>query len=238
MFDFLKKKDAGKDIPGNIPVAEVQHLQSLGMEDKDIIKKLKEQGYGFSEIEKAMMHAVKGGVEPISEPIPIQNEELPIEQMAPTQDEQRYTNEAPEDNKDIFSQYNEETPTLGELEGDMGQMSVPGIEHDSISPDVAIEELVEGVVDEKWDDFTKKMERNDSILSEIRTELRILQNKLERLAQKPADTDEVSEEINQKMEDLEVRITSVERAFKQMLPNLTRNIQELTLLAKQKKEGI
>ncbi|MAH42994.1 hypothetical protein CL614_04715 [archaeon] len=237
MFDFLKGKGKGKDIPGNIPVSEVQHLQSLGMEDKDIIKKLKEQGYGFSEIEKAMMHAVKGGVEPIAEPIPIQNEEMPIEEPLPppVQDNQRYANEEPVENKDIFSQYNEETPTLGELEGDMGQMTVPGIEHDTISPDVAIEELVEGVVDEKWDDFSKRMERNDSILAELRTELRISQNKLDRLAQKPADKDEVSEEINQKMEDLEVRIASVERAFKQMLPNLTRNIQELTLLAKQKK---
>jgi len=50
------------------------------------------------------MHAVKGGVEPISEPIPIQNEEMPIEEplQPPVQENQRYTNEEPMENKDIF----------------------------------------------------------------------------------------------------------------------------------------
>ncbi len=240
MFDFLKKKPNNQRPAANVPVAEVRHLQSIGMSDKDVIKQLKEQGYGFGEIEKAMMHAVKGGVSIGEEPIPMSpmgevGEEMSIQAAQPMQEEQRYTNEPEQQSEDLFSQYREETPTLGELEGDMGQIGTYGMQQESISPDVAIEELVEGVVDEKWDDFSKRMERNDSIVSELRTENRILQNKLERLSHKPNADEELSDKMDQKMEDLEVRIASVERAFKQMLPNLTKNIQELTLLAKTRK---
>lgn len=236
MFSFMKKKENSPRAPSNVPVVEVRHLTELGMSDKDVIRRLKEQGYSFGEIEKAMMNAVKGGVNESAE-APLQME--PNIEYAPREPQNQEQNYTTNDQQDVFSNYNnnnEEVPTLGELNNDEGEMAVPGFQ-EGIAPDVAIEELVEGVVDEKWGDFSSRMERQDSVISELRTEIRLLQNKIERLSNKPNESEEVSDKVNQQLEDLDVRINSLEKAFKQMLPSLTKNIQELTFIAKQKNDN-
>ncbi|MFH1421064.1 MAG: hypothetical protein ABIG30_03850 [Candidatus Aenigmatarchaeota archaeon] len=222
MFGLKKKKE---DASTGMPVDEVRRLSQSGMSDRDIIRRLKEEGYPYADIEKAMLQAVKEGAsEEEAPPMVVSDEPEPATAYAPPM----------QNNQDVLSQYQTNLPTASEITGEESELTSPSMPSaDELSPEVAIEELVEGVVDEKWDGFVKRIERSESYVQELRTELRLLNNKLERLASKPSQAENTPTHIDEKLEDLDVRMASLERAFKQVLPSLMKNIEELSRMSKQ-----
>lgn len=178
---LFKKKE-----PRELPINEIQNLSNQGSSDKEIIKKLKSEGYSYDTIEKSMLQAVKAGVD---QPEPVQ--------------------EQPQ--QDVFEE-NFQDP------GDLGLAA-----EETVSPEVVVEELVEGVVEEKWQKVESRLENMENEISKVYA--RVKQAEQRPL---PEFKDERIDDYSERLEDLEARIGGLEKAFKQFLPALTRNIESLS----------
>ncbi len=179
---FHKKQE------GPVPTEEIQQLTARGLNDRDVIKKLKGEGYSYDSIEKAMLQAVKEGVGE--------------EPATPT--------EAPAEEPDQFA---EQVPELG----------LAGLEsvEEPVAPEVIVEELVEGVVDDKMHGYKERLDK-------IEEEITKLYARVKHAQVPPPQEDMRVDEMTSHIEDLEARIGGLEKAFKQFLPALTRNIEALS----------
>lgn len=197
---FKKKKDKGP-----VPVEEVQAMTRRGLSDREIIKKLKKQGFSYDEIEKAMLGAVKQGVG--GEP---QFQEI----RQPASQEQTFMDE-------IY----QPQPTQVQPESVQQEVNV-----DNINPEAIIEELIEGVIEEKWEKFNKKIKEQEQSLENVATMIKQFEQKLQSMKSDsiPKELEMRADVINNRLDDLDVRIGGLEKAFKQFLPSLTRNIENLS----------
>jgi len=195
---FRKKKP--------VSTAEIQDLQARGLNERDIIKELKSRGHSYNDIEVAMMQTVKvGAVEP------------PIEEAA---DIGQMSSAKTATFEDMYTQQPLPAPAQPEAQLEVAQQTV--------SPEVVVEELVEGVVEEKWEKMEKRLGEMQSQLDEIKQKASV----------KPATpVAEISHEqearmntVGDQIEELQARIGGLEKAFKQFLPALTANIDNLSKL--------
>ncbi|MFH0832103.1 MAG: hypothetical protein V1900_00045 [Candidatus Aenigmatarchaeota archaeon] len=181
-----------------ISVEEVQMLTAKGMADKDIIKQLKSEGHSYDEIESAMLQAVKAGVE-----------DEPKGAERPTSASETV-----------------EIEGLSDLE--QPELEMPDIEFDDrVSPDMIVEELVEGIVEDKWKKFEDRIAEVKKEMSELRL------SRQEGGLIVPVENKELEtsiSEINDRLDNLEARVGGLEKAFKQFLPSLTRNIESLSAM--------
>lgn len=202
---FAKKKKV------DVPIEEVQKMNAQGMSDKDIIKKLKSQGYSYDSIEKAMLQAVKEGVD---EPAPVSDSnEMPSFPEPPGAPQKRGSEAEP-----LFPEFEpQEVPEMG-----------------TINPEVIIEELVEGVIEEKWNKFSSRIDKLENDLSLMRGEMKQIPKSVQQSNTK--DLEAKIAEMNEQLDELEARIGGLEKAFKQFLPSLTRNIEALSRMIHEMKE--
>lgn len=181
---FQKKRE------GPVPIEEIQQLTAKGLSDRDVIKKLKGEGYSYDAIERSMLQAVKEGV----------GEGPRVEQ--PQQQEQPEELSA------------EQVPELGIAE--METMEEP------VAPEVLVEELVEGVVEDKIHNFKERLDKVEEEITKLYARIKHSQ------LPQPAAEDNGVDELTTRIEDLEARIGGLEKAFKQFLPALTKNIEALS----------
>lgn len=214
---FGKNPEAGK---GRIPLKEVETLRRTGVSDKDIIKKLKSDGFSYSEIEKGMLQSLKQNISDDSSS-PMNNESWKKNEESPTFE-------------DIYGNQPEaKEPSFEEL-------MAPGIAESDISPELAIEELVEGVVNEKWELFEKELKK-------IRSDEEMLLRQIKQLETVSSSTGKDSRasvierkisEMEERMGDIDARISGIEKAFKQFLPSLTENIRSLSEMVREMKTRV
>lgn len=207
---FFKKKH--KDEHGS-PVEEVQKMTRTGMSDKDIIKKLKAKGFSYDEIERAMLQAVKSGVS---------DEEPMMRKAQPTVPElESFYEEQPTD--DIF-----ETP-MPQPQRKQGRAQME-FEEPQEQPELMLEELIEGVIEDKWHKFESNMKKLEEDFNKMRAEMSQFQQKVESTKKEP-QTKELEAnftELTERLSDIEARVGGLEKAFKQFLPSLTKNIESLS----------
>lgn len=203
----MKGLFGGKKKKGDVPIEEVQKMAAQGMSDKDIIKKLKGQGYSYDSIERAMLQAVKDGVD---EPQP-QEAEIP---SFPEAMPQHRKGEA----EPLFPEF--EPQEVAEME--------------TVNPEIIVEELVEGIVEEKWNKFAPRLERLEGEMNVLRAEIRQAPKQAQGGGTKELETKVA--ELAEQFDELEARIGGLEKAFKQFLPSLTRNIEALSKMIHEMKE--
>ncbi len=194
-----------------IPIDEVQKMTKRGMSDKDIIKHLKSKGYSYEAIESAMLKAVKDNVndEPAQR---MQTESPAMDNMFEPQD---------------FSFSDMMQPEMPELPPE-----------DMQAPEIMLEELVEGIVSDKWRKFDDQMKKMDENFDRMRAEIKQFELKLDQSKKESPsrDLDIRMADISDQLEDLEARVGGLEKAFKQFLPSLTRNIEALSRMIHEMKE--
>ncbi len=197
-----------------IPIEEVQKMTKKGMSDKDIIKHLKGKGYSYESIEGAMLKAVKEGVD---DDHPKVVERLDTESPA---------------SQNFF-----DTP-----QDDFGQDFIAAPEMDTQmeteGPEVMLEEVVEGIVEEKWHKFSDDLRKFDENIERMKAEIKQFDMKLEQVRKDSPvkDLDARMSGISDQLEDMEARVGGLEKAFKQFLPSLTRNIESLSQMIHEMKE--
>ena len=169
------------------------------LSERDIIKELKSRGFSYNDIEKIMMQTVKVGA------VESQMEETSTQ--AP-RFEDVYPHEQPQ-NYDI-------------------QTTELPFQEQSVSADVVIEEMIEGIVEEKWEKLQKLITQMEQQINEMKVQIKSKQP----LPAAPvnADYDARLNEIENHLEELQARIGGLEKAFKQFLPALTNNIENLSRL--------
>ena len=182
----------------SLSMDEVQSLQARGMSERDIIKELKSRGFSYNDIEKIMMQTVKVGA---AEP--------PMEE---TQQQSRFEDVYPEERPPSYDIETTELP----------------FQEQTVSADVVIEELIEGIVEEKWEKLQKSITQMEQQINEMKIQIKSRQP--QPISPVNADYDARLNEIENHLEELQARIGGLEKAFKQFLPALTNNIENLSRL--------
>jgi len=217
---FFTKKKKPEELR-EIPVEEAKRLSASGMSDKEIIRKLKSEGYSYSEIEKAMLAAVKEGVS-----------NAPEATSTPSQEEAFALAPQPQEAELPSEFLREETkPPIPELKA-------PEFEEEA--PETLIEEIVESIVDEKWEKFSKQLNKMNEDVNKANEKLKKFEEKIKNLKNQQTGSEFSSHlnDLSNRVEDLEARVGGLERAFRQFLPSLTDNIEDLSKIVNKIKSEV
>jgi septal ring factor EnvC (AmiA/AmiB activator) len=113
------------------------------------------------------------------------------------------------------------------------------INTENVNAEAIIEELIEGVIEEKWEKFNKKIKEQEQNLENIAATIKQFEQKISAIKTDaiPKDIELRSDVINNRIDDLDARIGGLEKAFKQFLPSLTRNIENLSNIIHEMKQN-
>ncbi len=219
------KKSHGKS--GKVPLEEIKKMSGAGMAEREIIQNLKSKGYSLEEIEKGMMQAVKYG---------ISGEEFPTTPMAGTEKIEAIPEfmetEKPFSMQDVYGSSDEGQPMMTQMEARQDEipdeLMMPDMPAEEVQePNIMLEELVEGLMDEKWKKFDDTVEKFRDELATVKAEMKTARAQPQ-AQEAPKEMENKVSDISNRIEDLDIRISGLEKAFKQFLPSLTRNIEELS----------
>lgn len=93
------------------------------------------------------------------------------------------------------------------------------------NPETIIEELIEGVVEDKWQKFEERLNKLESEIDNATVTAK--QAGLKSMVIAPTN-DVAANELNARLDEMEARVGGLEKAFKQFLPSLTKNIESLS----------
>ncbi len=194
----------------SLPIEKISQLRSQGMDNNSIMQNLKQQGFTSSQIFDAMNQLdMRGGQESDGEM------EVPRPPSPP----------------------NEGSEVPVPAPSYTGQQSTDIQQNQSNEVSVSNEELIESIIDEKWEDLlsdvTKIIEWKNSANSKIVE----LEHKFDALKN---DFDKIHSALLRKIDDYDKNITHVgaevramEKVFSNVLPVFAENVSELSQIAKQ-----
>lgn len=253
---FFKKKPK---IQGPVPLREIQSLRSAGLSDKEIIKRLKDKGYDYGEIERALLQSIRSEV---TSPSSTRGEEMSttssdnsptfgdvfqggsqVRQMGYGAEKavSKPVQSISSSTQPIASGYKgfqEDIENFSDIFGSGPSFESPVEGEETVSPEVTIEEIVEGVISEKWAPIEKEIESLKSEQEKIRkeiSEVKIISAKIPTEESKGSMTSKI-QEIEERLNNLEPKVSGLEKAFKQFLPTLTDNIRVLSQIVEKMKE--
>ncbi|MEM7816451.1 MAG: hypothetical protein QXZ20_00900 [Candidatus Aenigmatarchaeota archaeon] len=245
---LFKKKPK---IQGPVPLKEIQSLRNAGLNDKEIIKRLKDKGYDYNEIERALLQTIRSEVTSTSaraeETQSLTSSESPTfgdvftsaarERKVGYDVERKAT--MPMQTSSAREEFQEDIEDFSDLFGSSTSVEAPVEGEETVSPEVTIEEIVEGVIGEKWVPIEKEIEalkkEQESIKKEI-SEMKLITTKIPTQESKVNISSKL-EEIEGRLNELEPKISGLEKAFKQFLPTLTDNIRMLSQIVEKMKEN-
>lgn len=214
-------------MPKSTPINEVLRMRKSGMNDQQIIRQLDQTGYSQREIADAMNQSgIKQGVSAIQGNDTLRpsllDEDIPV----------------PE-------------PPQGSMSMDIGMPSQSYMPDQGFSPiayptqEVAptpeVQELVESVVEEKWNQFSDvlanleiwKSRMNDDMAA-VKQELLRLNRRFDLLQNTMAGR---VDEYSHNVQDMGTELKALEKVFKNILEPLTMNIKELNRITEDMKEA-
>ncbi|MDI6721471.1 MAG: hypothetical protein QMD85_03710 [Candidatus Aenigmarchaeota archaeon] len=189
-----------------LPIDEIKGMSKKGMSDRDIIKTLKSKGYSYEDIEKGMLQAVKTGVDE-SEPQPSQKRPVFEDFSVPSQQEFQM----------------EEMPEFGAIMPEEQQSS-----------ELMMEELIESVIEDKTGKYEAEIKKMKESIDSLKNDIKAMEQRIGEIKSQPGEP--ASQEVTDQLEDLQARVGGLERAFKQFLPSLTKNIEALSKMIHEMKQ--
>ncbi len=236
VFPFSSKKTEGPS-KGYVPVNLVQKYASQGMSEQEIVSILKSQGFVPGQIDAAMRSVLRERVsEPQRRPEAAVKEQFPSMEMGPKET----AGPAP-------------LPPRREPEMQMPQQQEPEPEQEEASPvkftfeetesshpmeEVTLEEVIEGIVAEKWQDFEGRLanfEERDLQLQQQIQDLRRSMKEVEKMMErKEQDLSGRFEEFGGSVAEIQGRIGSIEKVFKEFIPELSRSMKSISESAERK----
>ena len=208
------KREREESFVREVPVEEVRRLRSQGKSDRDIIIELKNKGYTFQEIEKAMLQVLK---------------ESSISKEKEGEKRREFGREI-------------NLPTLEKIspKEQAGNIRFGGMRIPSLSPGPTqefstldlLEEVVEGVVEEKiqdfstkFDEFLGKIKEEDIKMSELK---KIIEKNYSDLNSKIANMEKNLTELSDQVSNLEIKVKVLEKALKEFLPDIMEKARRLS----------
>jgi len=221
---FGKKPEQAQQNPSaptDTPVERVIQLRSHGLSNNQIIQTLQASGYSLVQINNALSQAeIKGVVEPTHmEAMTMPENQMQFQQFPGQQQPMQQFPQMPQ-----------------QMQGMPGMQSMTGMQEMQQKTDVSrIEEIAEAIIDEKWDDLIKSIER--IVEWKDRVEARIISIEQQMKSMK-SDFDKLHTSILEKVGDYDQSIVAVgtdikalEQVFKKILPGFVENVNELGRIA-------
>lgn len=260
VFPFMNKKSEEPQ-KNYIPVNLVQKYASQGMSESRIIDELRNQGFNPSQVDTALRTVLKNQVAPQGEQSYRQQPRQPVREMNPEEfPTMQNTNEAqpmqprremPQRRDPSYE--NQQMPErriapeqrqMLPIQPQPSQMQIPQQQEESkytfeepektFHPgleEITLEEIVEGIVAEKWQEFEERMgnfESRDLQLQEQISELRASIKEVTKLVeQKEQNLSGRFEEFGGSVSDIQGRIGSIERVFKEFIPEITSAVRKM-----------
>ncbi|NOQ56015.1 MAG: hypothetical protein GQ477_04390 [Nanohaloarchaea archaeon] len=197
----MSQFQSASSAPANI-MADVNNLTSQGMPEAEMVKELKAKGYNFKEIDNALGNAIRSQVS--GDNLSAITPGMAAEQPQPN-------NVLPQDQPSDFSQQM------------MSQTDVTRNDN--------LEAMIESIVEERLTTFKTSIDNIDASITDIRSEIENLDISLKSVESK---TDGTVSDIKKDMELLRddfstvsPKVSSIERAFKDVVPNLVEAISQV-----------
>ncbi|MCK5474332.1 MAG: hypothetical protein KAI53_02915 [Candidatus Aenigmarchaeota archaeon] len=223
-----------------IPFNEVSTMIQNGLSEAEIIQHLKEEGYEFNQIDEALNRVLKTtvtGDAPLAdaEAPPQNNAQPPADIHNPQTFGHDFQAQGEFGSKDEdFSPMNAQPQNSTEMEKEMQEIE----EYNQRMEE--LEKTVNALVNEKVgriDELKKNLELG---LQTITKEVQIIKQEMNAELTKTEDFEEKEAEdvtsITEKLSDLEPRIKAIEKAFKDIVPNLVENVRDIRELLSEKDE--
>ncbi len=210
------------DDPYLPPVEEVLNLKQKGMSKDEIASSLQRDNYSQSQISDAITQAdIKGSIAG-SYPYSEQNSMKQLESMAPSPSQADMEPSIQPDQDYSYPQQDFQPQPLMPV-------SQPGYQEEHV------EELVESVVNEKWEELTSKIgdigiwkETTKNELESIKQEILRFEQRLENLQR--AVIGKVND-YSKSIQDIGADIKALELVLQKILVPLTTNVKELSKIA-------
>jgi len=101
--------------------------------------------------------------------------------------------------------------------------------------DSMVEEIVEGIIEDKWQKFQAQIDNLQMSIDRLSAEIKQVKTMPIQSTKEPIFDNARIDEINEHVNDLYARVGGLEKAFKQFLPSLTRNIEMLSSMVHEMK---
>lgn len=259
MVFFIKKKEEIPEPPVEyIPVDLVQRFASQGMSEPEIISRLQTQGFKPSQIEQALRLALKAQV---AGPVPVEEAprpELPetptMEMPAPRPEFQAAIPVPPITRRPL-------PETARRVMGVPPERIIPPSEPRAVilsapetgeaftfeekpeetkfeipeSGEITLEEIIEGILADKWEDFENRLAIFEKRDLQLQGQIEDLRRRIEETEKSIKEREQTLigrfEEFGESMTTIEGRIGSIEKVFREFLPELTQNIKTMSDIA-------
>ncbi len=223
-----------------IPFDEVAAMIQNGLSEAEIIQILKEEGYEFNQIDEALNSVLKTTVtgdapSAAAGESPQNNGQLPADIKDPKMfghdfSEQSEFGSADED----FSPMNAQPQNSAEMEKEMREIEEYNRRMEEL------EKTVNALVNEKIgriDELKKNLEIGmQTITKEVQTIKQEMNAELTKTEDFEGKETEDVLGITEKLADLEPRLKAIEKAFKDIVPNLVENVRDIRELLSEKDE--
>ncbi|MBI4895194.1 MAG: hypothetical protein HY831_01745 [Candidatus Aenigmarchaeota archaeon] len=196
----------GQEMVKQPPVDKVKVMSRMGIGEKEIVKQLKTEGYSFSEIESAMMTAMKEGIDSSS-----QSYQQP--QQYPQQNYPPAFQQPPIQSQDTGLSW----PKL-----ERPEEMFPENNQQELSPEIAMEDLIENITYEKFEKYSKQLSTLNDIVDSLEDKIKSFEEKSQTKA-----VFELPREYEERLDSIESKVNGLEKAFRQILPSLTKSVEEL-----------
>ncbi len=245
---FKKKTEESKKI--YIPVDLVLNYAAQGFSEPEIISRLQTQGFASEHIDRAIRMALKERVSaspgvsapPQTQPVlpqPTQQtgdfygpSPAPIMERRPTP-----LGYPPER---VVSPEEPRPMTLEEARTSFTFEPKNVREPESSVEEITIEELIEGIVTERWKEFEERLVDFEKRDLQLQAQIDDVRKKFKdidvSLGEREKGLSGKMDEFGGSMENIEGRIGSIEKVFREVLPELTDNIKTMSEFAEKLKE--
>lgn len=201
---FLKRKKPevmlGK---GFVPTDRIRELASRGFSEPEMIDVLRKEGFSAEEIDRALTQALRVGV--TGEAKPIEGPKLPkLEEIAPKPEKPPETPEIPE-------------------------TSLPS---ETYAPTYSTEDYVDYVVESRLSEVNEKMNEFNIKYQELVKRIGQMGGQLNEMSKTKASERQVLlskiDSLKELIEDFNIRLGALEKAFKETLPALIESVRALS----------
>lgn len=217
----------------------VLNYSSQGLSEPDIISRLEAQGFAPEHIDKALRIALREKV--MSGAPPMAGPEIPAPEPPAPMPFEMPANPMEVSRRPMPLGYPPER--IMNSEPRRVQETFPTEEperYEEKPTEITVEEIIEAIVEERWKDFEEKLNHFDKKDMQLQSEIGDLRKEMDRvgklLEEKEKTVVTKLEDFGGSMENIEGRIGSIERVFKDFLPELTQNIKAMSDLVGKIKE--
>jgi len=237
---FTKKKcESPKKV--YIPVDMVLNYAAQGFSEQEIVARLQSQGFAPEHIDRALKIALKERVTSapgaqMGRPEPQPQLPQPTDFYGATQEPAvtRHPSSAPMGYppEKVVNPQAERPMSLEDMGSSFTFENQPRNQPQSPMEEITVEELIEGIVTERWRDFEERLNDFEKRDLQLQAQIDDLRKRFKEIDSSLIDREKglsgKMEEFGGSMENIEGRIGSIEKVFKEVLPELTENIKAMT----------